>query len=67
MENKNEGFCSFQLFRYFTYLRRKHSEFGHMTVTDSNGMPFYHQDDALALASDQWNQVFFGEQGAYSF
>jgi len=38
-----------------------------MTVTDSNGMPFYHQDDALALASDQWNQVFFGEQGAYSF
>lgn len=45
----------------FTYLRRKHSEFGHMTVTDSNGMPFYHQDDALALASDQcdqWNQVF---------
>ena len=42
----------------FTYLRRKNSEFGYMTVTDSHGMPFYHQDDALALAASQWNEVF---------
>ena len=42
----------------FTYLRRKKSEFGYMTVTDSHGMPFYHQDDALALAASQWNEVF---------
>lgn len=42
----------------YGYLKRKYSTAGHLVNTDANGNPFFHPDDAMDYALQQWNQVF---------